>query len=73
MKLFLTWLLGVPLLVLAIVVARAMTPQGLEPRARVVAAAASSPCVRERDLDQVGSPVVGNRHRTTCERSTVQR
>ncbi len=72
MKLFLTWLLGVPLLVLAIVVARAMTPQGLEPRARVVAAA-SSPCVREGDLDQVGSPVVGNRHRITCERSTVQR
>lgn len=72
MKLFLTWLLGVPLLVAAMVVARAMTPQGLEPRARV-AAAVPSPCVRERHLDQVGRPVVGNRHQVTCQRRPVQR
>lgn len=69
MKLFLTWLLGVPLLVAAMVVTRAMTPQGLEARAKV----AASPCLRQAHIQLVDSPIIGNRHRVTCHRRAVER
>lgn len=72
MRLFLTWLLGVPLLVAAMVVARAMTPQGLEVRPRM-AAVAQSVCVGKRHIETVAQVVVRNRHRVACDTRSIQR
>ena len=73
MKLFLTWLLGVPALVLAMVMARAMSADGLQqPQALAATAATTSACVRQRQLDKVRPVVVKNGHRIRCDRRTVQ-
>jgi hypothetical protein len=73
MKLFLTWLLGVPALVLAMVMARAMSPDGLQPLPVLTAsAAATSACVRQRQLDKVRPVVVKNGHRIRCDRRAVK-
>lgn len=71
MKLFLTWLLGVPLMVAAMVVARAMTPQGLEPRPPV-AATAHSTCKGKGHVQTMEQAVIRDGHRLTC-RHAVQR
>lgn len=71
MKLFLTWLLGVPLLVAAMVVARAMTPQGLESRPPV-APTAHLLCVGKGHVETVAQIIVRNGHRLTC-RHAIQR
>jgi hypothetical protein len=76
LKLFFTWLLGVPVLVLAMVVARAMSPYGLQvaqrdaPAAQV--AARPSVCVRQDQLHQVRPLVTKNGKRTACNRRPVK-
>jgi hypothetical protein len=70
MKLFLTWLLGVPFLVLAMVVARAMTPQGLQLE-KPAAVVSASTCVRQAHLDAVQTVVAKNGHRIACQRRTI--
>lgn len=72
MKLFLTWLLGVPVLVLAMVMARAMTPRGLDEQPRAVASARQSPCPRQGELKHVDSVVTKDGHRIPCDRHPVK-
>lgn len=73
MKLFLTWLLGVPLLVLAMVVARAVSPQGLEVNASHIAPPAPrSACVRQGELKHMDTAVTKNGHRIACNRRAVK-
>ena len=73
MKPFLTWLLGVPALVLAMVMARAMSADGLQhPQALAASPTTTSPCVRQRQLDKVRPVIVKNGHRIRCDRRTVQ-
>jgi hypothetical protein len=69
MKLFLTWLLGVPVLVLAMVLARAMSPNGLHIEPRV---ATGSACARQGHLQHVPRVIVKNGHRITCERTAIK-
>ena len=78
-RLLFTWLLGVPALVLAMVLARAMSPQGLQAaqpaRAVVrppVAAAAPSPCPRKDQVDPVRSLVAKYGKLVACDRRAVQ-
>jgi hypothetical protein len=67
MKLLFTWLLGVPTLVLAMVVARAMTPQGLQvAEQRVVSA-----CPGQLDFDHVGSVVTKDAYGIACNHGAV--
>jgi hypothetical protein len=70
MKLFLTWLLGVPFLVLAMVVARAMTPQGLQVQKPAPVANASL-CVRQAHLDEVRTVIAQDGDRIACQRRTI--
>ena len=70
MKLFLTWLLGVPVLVLAMVLARAMSPTGFS--ADRHHSLVQSDCLGQVQFDLV-RPVVGSqRDRVTCNRRTIQ-
>lgn len=77
LKLFFTWLLGVPVLVLAMVVARAMSPYGLQatqrqaPAVRVAAVAASA-CARQDQLHQVRPLVAKDGKRIACHRRSVK-
>jgi hypothetical protein len=68
MKLLMTWLLGVPALVLAMVLARAMSPQGMQ----VAEAATLSSCPGQLDLHHVGTTVVKQGHRAACNTHAVQ-
>lgn len=70
MKLLFTWMLGVPALVLAMVVARAMTPQGLQ--SDVSRTAAVSLCAGQLDLNDVGPLVAKDGHRAACNARAVQ-
>ena len=73
MKLFLTWLLGVPVLVLAMVVARAVSPLGLEVNAsRIATPAPRSACLRQGELKHMDTAVTKNGHRIACNRRAVK-
>ena len=74
MKLLLTWLVGVPALVAAMVLARAVSPQGLRaappappPQARVI-----DSCRGQLDLHKVLPAVPHQRHRVACDRVAIQ-
>lgn len=69
MKLFLTWLLGVPVMVLAMVLARAMSPQGFSGERNALAA---GECLRQQQSHVVSPLVADQRYRVTCNRRTVQ-
>jgi hypothetical protein len=70
MKLFLTWLLGVPVLVLAMVLARAMSPAGFS--AERHHSLVQADCLRQLQFDVVRPMVRGQRDRVACNRSSVQ-
>lgn len=69
MKLLFTWLLGVPVLVLAMVVARAMSPQGLQVAQQTVM---QSACTGQLDFDRVGAAVAKDGYRVACNRGAVK-
>jgi hypothetical protein len=78
-KLLFTWLLGVPALVLAMVLARALSPHGLQAAQRAPAvvrapapAMAASTCPRQDQVDPVRSLVAKDGKRIACDRRTVQ-
>lgn len=70
MRLVLTWLVGVPILVFAMVLARAMSPQGLQ-AAQPEAARAASACPGQRDVDRVAVTVAKDGHRVACDRNAT--
>jgi len=70
MKLFLTWLLGVPVLVLAMVLARAMSPAGFS--AERHHSLVQADCLRQLEFNTVRPLVRGQRDRVTCNRRTIQ-
>jgi hypothetical protein len=73
MKLLLTWLLGVPMLVAAMVLARAMSPQGMQgPVQAAHHAARQARLCRQVQLDNVLAVVAQDRHRVACNRTSVQ-
>lgn len=78
MRLLFTWLLGVPVLVLAMVLARAMSPNGLQAAqrapvvARAPAAAVASTCPRQDQINPARSLVTQDGKRIACDRRTVQ-
>ncbi len=73
MKLVLTWLLGVPVLVLAMVVARAVSPQGLEVNAsRIATPAPRSACLRQGEVKHMDTSVTKNGDRIACNRRAVK-
>jgi len=74
MKLLLTWLLGVPALVAAMVLARAMSPQGMQgplQAAQHQARHAQLLC-RQVQLDDVLAVVPQDRNRVACNRTAVE-
>lgn len=74
MKLLLTWLLGVPALVAAMVLARAMSPQGMQgpvQAAQHQARHAQNLC-RQVQLDDVLAVIAQDSHRVSCNRAAVQ-
>ena len=74
MKLVLMWLVGVPALVAAMVMARAMSPQGMHAatHATLAQVQAAPSCGRQVQLDDVLLTVANNRHGIACNRSTIQ-
>ncbi len=75
MKLLLIWLLAVPALVAAMVVARAMSPQGMRTPARnatVELRAAEIMPRAVRSAPVVLAAVADDGHRIACHRFTVQ-
>ena len=74
MKLLLTWLLGVPALVAAMVLARAMSPQGMQGpmQLRNAPKHAQLLCSRQVELDEVFAAVAQDRHGVTCNRASIQ-
>lgn len=79
LKLFLTWLLGVPVLVLAMVVARVMSPHGLQAAqqrqvasVKVAAPSTASACLRQDQLHQVRPLVTKDGKRIACNRRPVK-
>lgn len=74
MKLFLVWLIGVPTMVAAMVLARAVSPQGLRgaPPAPPSQAQVLDSCRGQLDLDKMPPTVPDQRHRVTCHRMTIQ-
>jgi hypothetical protein len=74
MKLLLTWLLGVPALVAAMVLARAMSPSGMQGPVQVSqqhSRHAQNSC-RQVQLDQMLAVVAQDGHRAACNRASVQ-
>lgn len=70
MKLLLTWLIGVPVLVGAMVLARATSPQGFSaprPAPQVVASG-----LRQDHLDDMRPVVAKQRHELPGDGSTIQ-
>lgn len=74
MKLFLTWLLGVPVLVVVMVLARAMSPQGFGNgfTAQAGTPAASGGCLREQQLHDVAPLVTQQGKRVPCNGRSVE-
>lgn len=79
MKLLFTWLLGVPVLVLAMVLARAMSPNGLQAAQRQAAgirtpagSTVASICARQHQLDQVRPLVTKDGKPVACDRRAVK-
>lgn len=75
MKLLLAWLVGVPALVAAMVLARAVSPQGMRAaplRTPPAQARAVDSCRGQLDLDKVPATVPDQRHRVACNRVAVQ-
>ena len=73
MKLLLTWLLGVPALVAAMVLARAMSPQGMQgPVQAAQHPARVAQLCRQVQLDNVLAVVAQDRNRVACNRVSVQ-
>lgn len=74
MKLLLTWLLGVPALVLVMVLARAMTPQGfghgLDAQAGVPLKSGS--CPGEQQLHDMSLLVTQQGNRVSCNVHSVE-
>jgi hypothetical protein len=70
MKLFLAWLVGVPVLVLAMVVARAMSPAGFSGERHH--SLVQNQCLPQLEFDSVRPVVAGQRDRVTCHRRAVQ-
>lgn len=64
MKLFLTWLVGVPALVAVMVLARAMSPQGF--RTVQSSGAVSASCIRQGEFYAVSPSVADQRDRASC-------
>jgi hypothetical protein len=71
MKLLFTWLLGVPAMVMAMVLARAMTPQGPDLAAQESAAQLQA-CVRQGQLQHMPPLVAQNGDRIACDRLAVK-
>jgi hypothetical protein len=69
MKLLLTWLLAVPMLVAAMVLARAMSPQGMQGAHHT---ARQAQLCRQVQFDNVLAVVTQDRHRVACNRASVQ-
>jgi len=69
MKLLFTWLLGVPALVAAMVVARAMSPLGTQVAQQPVL---SSACPGQLDFNHVVTLVPKNGYRAACNRTLVK-
>ena len=74
MKLFLTWLLGVPVLVLAMVLARAMSPAGFsaERHHSLNHSLVQADCLRQIEFDVVRPVVRSQRDRVSCNRHAIQ-
>jgi hypothetical protein len=73
MKLLLTWLLGVPVLVAAMVLARAMSPQGMQgPVQAAHHPQTQGQLCRQVQLDDVLAVVTQDRHGVACNRASVQ-
>jgi hypothetical protein len=70
MKLLFTWLLGVPAMVMAMVLARAMTPQGPDLAAQQASKDLQT-CIRQSQLHQMRPLVSLYDHRVACERRAV--
>ena len=70
MKLFLTWLVGVPVLVLVMVLARAMTPAGFSGERHH--SFVQSQCLPQLEFDAVRPVVASQRDRVTCHRRAIQ-
>ncbi len=71
MRLVLIWLVGVPLLVGTMVLARA----ALVPAQRGIAdntELAASTCLLEKELHRVSPAITQQRHRRTCDRLSVE-
>jgi hypothetical protein len=72
MKLLLTWLLGVPALVAAMVLARAMSPQGMQgPLQAAQHSRHAQNLCGQVQLDDVLAIVAQDRNRA-CDRASVQ-
>lgn len=69
MRLVLTWLVGVPVLVLAMVLVRAISPQGLQAAQPRIATA--SVCAGQDDVHRVAPAVANKRDRAACKRRAV--
>ncbi len=74
MKLLRIWLFAVPALVAAMVMARAMSAQGMGPSPRMQATGlrAAGSCSRQFDQHQVLAAIADDGHRVACHRLTVQ-
>lgn len=71
MKLLLTWLLGVPLLVGSMVLAReALAPERRESLQRTEVVARQ--CLRQEQFDRVPPSISEQRHRLACDRRAIQ-
>lgn len=76
MKLLLTWLVGVPALVAAMVLARAVSPQGLRAAPRMPPTPTQSreaaSCRGQLKFDKMLPAIADQRHRVACHRMAVQ-
>ncbi len=72
MKLLLTWLVGVPALVAAMVLARANLADMVPPSRLPVRATLQASCPGQADLHQVAGTVATDRNGIACNRLTVQ-
>ncbi len=70
MKLFLMWLLGVPLLVTSMVLAQSL-PMGSQRTVRHDTGR-PSPCLRQGYLHDVTPAIANQGHRVSCNRLSVQ-
>lgn len=71
MRLLFTWLLGVPAMVITMVLARAMTPQGPDLAAQEAAANLQA-CIRQGQLEHMPPLVAQDGNRIACDRLAVK-